>query len=161
MAEQHCGTVNVCHSTFRRGFGGRVVRAHGMLPALGAMFLLVTSYSGYLFAIALHLQTALHRDPTPRVLFFVAQIPMGLESGVAYSPRVTWALSGVAPADASGLVTTSVQLAQVVGFAVIGSFYLALAATEGFDHAAPVTRAVDAAMTGAPAISPAFLPRVC
>ena len=50
---------------------GRVVRAHGMLPALGAMFLMMTSYSGYLFAIALHLQTALHYSPLRAGLTFV------------------------------------------------------------------------------------------
>jgi EmrB/QacA subfamily drug resistance transporter len=196
----------------------RVVRARGMLAALGAMFLMMTAYSGYLFAIALHLQTALHysplragltfvpmaltfavaslnwrrlpvrwhasmsavglviaalsigliafalhRDPTPGALFFAAQIPMGIGSGIAYSPLVTRALAAVAPADAadaSGLVTTSVQLAQVVGLAVIGSLYLALSVSHGFDDAAPVTLAVDGAVTLVAAISALLVPRV-
>ena len=128
-------------------------RWHGRMSAVG---LAVAAASIALIAFALH------RDPTPGVLFFVAQVPMGLGSGVAYSPLVTRALSGVAPADAadaSGLVTTSVQLAQVVGLAVIGSLYLALAATGGFDHAAPVTLAVDAAITGVAAISALLVPR--
>jgi MFS family permease len=162
----------------------RVVRAPGMLPALAAMFLLMVSFGGYLFAMALHLQVAEHfsplragltfapmavvfgltsvnwrrlparwhgamipiglavnavgtlaiglvlrHDPVPGALFFALQVPCGIGSGVAFSPLMNRALATVAPADASdasGLVTTTVQLAQVVGLALIGSLYLAL-----------------------------------
>jgi len=195
----------------------RVVRAPGMLAALGAMFLMMTAYSGYLFALALHLQTALHYSPmragltfvpmavafaaaslnwrrlpehwhgrmsavgllvaglsigliglalhlhaSPGALFFIVQVPFGLGSGVAYSPLVARALAAVAPADAadaSGLVTTSVQLAQVVGLAVIGSLYLALAAGHGSNLAAPATLVVDGAIALAAAACAWLVPR--
>jgi MFS family permease len=163
---------------------GRLFRAPGMLPALGALTLMMAPYGGYLFSVALHLQNGLGFSPlragltfvpmavcfaiaslnwrrlppgwhkgvipvalvgatvslaviaialrdgsAPGPLFFAAQIPFGLSSGLAYSPTVNQALARVQPADApdaSGLVTTIVQLAQVVGLAGVGSIYLAL-----------------------------------
>ncbi|HEY2791046.1 MAG TPA: MFS transporter [Micromonosporaceae bacterium] len=164
----------------------RVVRAPGMLPALAAIFLMMLSFAGYLFAVALHMQVAEHfsplragltfapmaiafgvaslnwrriparwhgamvplgltvvaagtvatalvlrHDPAPGALFLALLVPTGIGSGIAFSPLMNRALAGVAPADApdaSGLVTTSVQLAQVIGLALIGSLYLALVA---------------------------------
>jgi hypothetical protein len=155
-----------------------------MLPALGALTLMMAPYGGYLFSVALHLQNGLgfsplragltfvpmgisfaiaslnwrrlpvrwHRAVIPVALvgatlslvfiaivlrgggapgfwFYAAQVPFGLSSGLAYSPTVNQALARVQPADApdaSGLVTTIVQLAQVVGLAAVGSIYLAL-----------------------------------
>jgi MFS family permease len=163
---------------------GRLFRAPGMLPALGALTLMMSPYGGYLFTVALHLQNGLGFSPlragltfvpmgvcfaiaslnwrrlparwhrliipvalvgatasllliavalrahtTPGWLFYAAQVPFGLSSGLAYSPTVNQALARVQPADApdaSGLVTTIVQLAQVVGLAAVGSIYLAL-----------------------------------
>jgi hypothetical protein len=74
---------------------------------------------------------ALRDGQAPGPLFFAAQVGFGLASGLAYSPTVNLALARVRPADApdaSGLVTTIVQLAQLVGLAGVGSIYLALAA---------------------------------
>lgn len=67
----------------------------------------------------------------PGALFYIAQVPYGLASGVVFSPLMNAALATVAPRDApdaSGLVTTVLQICQVVGVATIGSLYLALVA---------------------------------
>jgi MFS family permease len=176
---------------------GRVFRAAGLLPALGALFFMMLSWGGYLFSIALHLQAGLgysplraglafvpmavcfgaaslnwrrlpaswqprlipaallvtavslaliawvlHRTGQPGVAFLAAQVPFGLGAGAAFAPLMARALAGVAPADAadaSGLVTTMVQLAQVVGLAVFGSWFLALVGTHGSAGAAELT----------------------
>ena len=60
--------------------------------------------------------------------FLVIQLFSGVSSALAFSPLMTRALARVEPADAadvSGLLTTNVQLAQVLGIATIGSVYLA------------------------------------
>src|SRR6266545_912880 len=98
----------------------------------------------------------------PGRLFIAAQVPFGLASGFAYSPTVTAALASVLPQDApdaSGLVTTMVQLAQVVGLAGIGSIYLALIARHGSAGALTITTFVEAATVVAAAGSAALLPR--
>ena len=56
----------------------------------------------------------------------------GLGLGLSVSPLLTQALAHVPPAraaDASGLLTTTVQLGQLMGVAVLGSVYLSRAAT--------------------------------
>jgi len=56
----------------------------------------------------------------------------GIGMGVGFSPLMTHILVHVPPheaADASGLVTTTLQLGQVVGVAVFGSLFLTLAPT--------------------------------
>jgi len=62
----------------------------------------------------------------------------GIGMGVAFSPLMTHILVHVPPheaADASGLVTTTLQLGQVIGVAVFGSL---------FSHAVPTsTRDLD------------------
>jgi hypothetical protein len=53
----------------------------------------------------------------------------GLGFGYAYSPILTVVLRHVAPVhapDASGLLTTMVQLGQVVGVATFGTLFLSL-----------------------------------
>jgi hypothetical protein len=67
----------------------------------------------------------------------------------------------VAPADASdasGLVTTTVQLAQVVGLAAIGSLYLALLAGHGGSAAVSLTLYVDGAVAALAALCAAVRP---
>jgi MFS family permease len=183
---------------------GRLFRAAGLLPAITALFALMVAYGGYLFSVALHLQTGLGYSPLraglafvpmavsfgvgslnwrrlprrwhprlipagivvaaaslgaiaaalyatgrPSAAFFLAQIPFGLGAGAAYSPLVGRALANVAPpdaADASGLVTTTVQLAQVVGLSTVGSAYLTLALSHGSVTAVATTTAVEAAL---------------
>jgi len=196
---------------------GRLFRAPAMLPALGAICLMMAGYGGYLFTLALHLQSGLGYSPlragltfvpmaacfavaslafrglpakwhsrviplallvgaaslavvayamrdgnAPGALFFAAQVPFGLASGLAYSPTVTAALADVLPQDtpdASGLITTMVQLAQVLGLAGIGSIYLALIAGHGSAGALTITTLVEAATVVAAAGSAALLPR--
>jgi MFS family permease len=56
----------------------------------------------------------------------------GLGLGLSVGPLLTQALAHVPPAraaDASGLLTTTVQLGQLMGVAVLGSVYLSRAAT--------------------------------
>ena len=56
----------------------------------------------------------------------------GLGLGLSVGPLLTQALAHVPPAraaDASGLLTTTVQLGQLMGVAILGSVYLTRAAT--------------------------------
>ncbi len=206
------GFIMVQRRTVAPLMPGRVLRAPGLIAALAAVFLMMTSYGGYLFAVALHLQSvlhysplragltfvpmalafavaslnwrrlparwygrmsavgllvaagsialialALHNDPSPGALFFIAQIPFGLGSGVAFSPLMARALASVQPtdaADASGLVTTTVQLATVVGIATIGSLYLSGASGHGIVR----TLVVDGAIVLGAAICAWWIP---
>jgi MFS family permease len=62
----------------------------------------------------------------------VALAAAGLGLGLSVGPLLTQALAHVPPAraaDASGLLTTTVQLGQLMGVAVLGSVYLSRAAT--------------------------------
>jgi hypothetical protein len=75
---------------------------------------------------------------------------VGLGLGLSVSPLLTQSLTNVPAAraaDASGLLTTTVQLSQLLGVAVIGSVYLSRAGStpgSGPVHAA----ASAAAMSG-------------
>jgi MFS family permease len=65
----------------------------------------------------------------PGWLFWLAQLCFGFGFGAAFSPLLTLALTHVPPAeaaDASGVLTTMAQLAQVVGVATFGTLYLSL-----------------------------------
>jgi len=118
-------------------------RWHGPAIPVG---LIVAALSLAAIAVAL-------RGTTPvGPLFLAAQVPFGFGSGVAFSPLMARALAGVRPADApdaSGLLTTNVQLSQVLGVAGLGSLYLGLAehsaSPAGADHAIMVTLLVEAA----------------
>ena len=157
---------------------GQLFRAPGLLLSLAALVAMMVSFGGYMFAVALHLQTGLGYSPLEAGLSFVPNavcfgltgmtlhrwpqhwrgplIPVGLTVGalstvalafgyasplvfiavqvvsgiggaLAFSPLMARALAHVQPADAadaSGLLTTNVQLAQVLGIAVLGSLYL-------------------------------------
>jgi EmrB/QacA subfamily drug resistance transporter len=59
---------------------GRVLRAPGMLAALGAIFICMAVYGGYLLSLALHLQAGLGFSPLRAGLSFV---PAGLCFGLA------------------------------------------------------------------------------
>jgi MFS family permease len=68
------------------------------------------------------------------LLLPVVLLVLGAALGVGYSPLVTHALAHVPPADAadaSGLLTTALQLGQVTGVATFGSLFLSLAARAG------------------------------
>jgi MFS family permease len=96
-------------------------RIHHLLPPIGFAIATVgyLAFAGYV--------SGDHRGVTMYLLLAL----LGIGMGAAFSPVVTLALVNVprqeAP-DASGLLTTSIQLAQVVGVAVFGSLFLALRA---------------------------------
>jgi MFS family permease len=195
---------------------GRVLRAPGMVAAAGAIFAAMATYGGFLFTVALHLQSGLgfspqragatfipaalsfataslnwrrvpagwHRRMIPVALlvgaaslalmaaavhgghldgwFYLSQAGFGLGFGTAFSPLLTLALTHVPPADAadaSGLLTTVTQLAQVVGVASFGSLYLSLVATRPSGPATGTTTLYEAGATLLAAAFAALLPR--
>jgi EmrB/QacA subfamily drug resistance transporter len=100
-------------------------RLHHLLPPVG----FAVAALSYL-ALAADLRGG-HRNLTLYLLLLV----LGIGMGAAFSPIVTLALVNVpryeAP-DASGLLTTSMQLSQVIGVAVFGSLFLS---TRAHPHA--------------------------
>ena len=164
----------------------RVLTAPGLTSGLIAMVLLMASYGGFLFAVALQLQSGLGESAlragltfAPSALafglvgFFWSRLPvrlhhlltpvgclaavvtyvllgldlaagtrggfwlpvvlilLGASLAAGFSPLVTHALMHVPvaeAADASGLLTTALQLGQAVGVATFGSLFLTLAA---------------------------------
>ena len=164
----------------------RVLTAPGLPSGLAAMILLMATYGGFLFAMALQLQTGLGESAlragltfAPSALVFglvgffwnrlpvrlhhlltplgcgvavvayvllglslasggrggwllpVVLILLGASLAAGFSPLVTHSLMHVplaSAADASGLLTTTLQLGQAVGVATFGSLFLTLAA---------------------------------
>lgn len=162
----------------------RVLSAPGLLPAALAILCAMSTYAGFLFSMALHIQNGLGYSPARAGLVFVpgatafaisslnwrriparwhrrmipvallvatggyvgqalavhnggsiglaywaANVFYGLGFGAAFSPLLTVALTHVAPADAadaSGIVATVAQLAQVIGVATFGTLFLSL-----------------------------------
>jgi MFS family permease len=161
-----------------------VFRSPGLLSGVAALSLVMASYSGFLFAFAIHLQAGLGDSALRAGLTFApcaaafglcgyfwrrlplawhfilppigclvgaaGYIAIGLEGrgggmtglameawigvvgaclALAFSPLVTHALVRVPrdqAADASGLLTTAVQISQALGVAVLGSVFLTL-----------------------------------
>ena len=98
---------------------------HGPIIPAGFAAALV----GYL-GVALALRDGGPGGPALVVVLALA----GLGMGYAFSPALAVALATVAPADASdasGLLTTVIQLGQVVGVATFGTAFLTLAAQPG------------------------------
>ncbi|WP_328645448.1 MFS transporter [Amycolatopsis sp. NBC_00348] len=177
-----------------------VLRIRGVAPGLAALAAGVASYGGFLFCLALHLQTGLgdtaltagltmapggvvfglcgffwhklparvHAAVTPigyvgsaaayallalslrdgghgGALFFVALMLFGLSMGPAFGSLMAHSLTHVplaSAADVSGLLTTTLQLGQVVGVATFGSAFLTLAGGSS-------AHAITTTMTGA------------
>ncbi|MFJ1766035.1 MFS transporter [Amycolatopsis sp. NPDC088138] len=97
-------------------------RVHAALTPIG--------YVGSAAAYAL-LALSLHDGSHGGVLFFVALMLFGLSMGPAFGSLMTQALTHVPltrAADVSGLLTTTLQLGQVIGVATFGSVFLTLAA---------------------------------
>jgi len=171
-----------------------VLRAPGLVPGLAAVAVLMTTYGGFLFSFALHLQAGLGDSALRAGLtfapcavvfglcgYFWRRLPSGLHhllaplgclvavggyawvalvlrsggpggptlqaalvvTGAAlalgFSPLVTHALVRVPlrqAADASGLLTTTIQLGQAVGVATFGSLFLTLDSGRGRSAAA-------------------------
>jgi MFS family permease len=113
-------------------------RIHHLLPPVGVLLAAVGEV-----ALALDLRSGSRGGlALPLVLLFT-----GAALGLGYSPLVTQALARVPladAADASGLLTTALQLGQVIGVAIFGSLFLTLAARAG--HGAhPVANTLPAA----------------
>jgi MFS family permease len=109
------------------------------LPA-AARQVLVPAGLAVTVAAYLGLATALHEGSHggTGVLTWAGLAAVGLGLGLSVSPLLTQSLTHVPPAraaDASGLLTTTVQLGQLLGVAAVGSVYLSRA---GAIHAGAV-----------------------
>jgi len=108
----------VCGYFWRRLPG----RVHHLVAPLGCL----AAAGGYL-AVAL----VLHSGRQGGLLLPVALIMTGASLALGFSPLVTQSLVRVPPhhaADASGLLTTMIQLGQAIGVAAFGSLFLILEA---------------------------------
>jgi MFS family permease len=115
---------------------------HHLLPPLGCL----AGGAGYL-ALGLTLRSGTSGGPLLQV--FLVVTGMGLALG--FSPLVTHALVRVPvreAADASGLLTTAIQLGQAVGVAVLGSVFLTLAARGAVSPVHPAAAVASAAASG-------------
>ncbi|HVX44165.1 MAG TPA: MFS transporter [Mycobacteriales bacterium] len=174
-----------------------VLRSRGLRSGLSGIAVMMLAYGGFLFCLALHLQSGLGDTPLragltfapagaafglagltwrrlparvqwalptagttlaalsyagmavlfgrggdtglPLVLLLIA---VGLGMGLGFGALTMFSLIGVAPeraASASGLLTTALQLAQVIGVAAFGSLYLSLAEARPSAHAIGIT----------------------
>jgi len=98
---------------------------HHLLAPAGCL----VAVGGYL-AVAL----VLHSGGQGGLALQVAMVVTGASLALGFSPLVTHALVRVPlhhAADASGLLTTTIQLGQAVGVATFGSLYLTLDAERG------------------------------
>jgi MFS family permease len=95
-------------------------KIHHLVPTIG-MVLCILGYLG----IALSAQSDPHG-----ALMWISVTVVGAGVGFAFSPLLVLALVQVPmqkAADASGLLTTTMQLGQVIGIAVFGSVFLSVA----------------------------------
>ena len=82
--------------------------------------------------------------------FYIDQAVVGFGVGLGNAPNMTLALMKVPvedASDASGLLTTTSQLAQVVGISTLGTVYLTLAARPGLHAAGHAMAVMSAAAT--------------
>lgn len=108
-------------------------RTHALLPAAG----LALCAAGYLGVAA-----GLHGGTQHAPLLWAGLVVCGAGTGLSLSPLLALALVGVRPAeapDASGLLTTTMQLGQVVGVAAFGTVFLSLAQSRPSGHAIATT----------------------
>jgi EmrB/QacA subfamily drug resistance transporter len=131
-------------------------RWHHLLPIAGY----VVAALGYV-VLADYLRAGNAGVP---IYLLLAIVGAGL--GMAFSPLLTLAMVNVQPhaaPDASGLLTTTMQLSQVVGVAVFGSVFLSVAAhhhAHASGHAIASTFAFLAAVTALGVVGAAQLARV-
>ncbi|SHL21515.1 MFS transporter [Actinacidiphila paucisporea] len=108
-------------------------RVHHLLPAAG----LALCALGYLGIAA-----GLHDGSQDSPLLWAAMVLAGVGMGLSLSPLLALALVGVRPEqapDAGGLLTTTMQLGQVVGVAAFGTVFLSLAGSHPSGHAIATT----------------------
>ena len=136
-----------------------VLRAPALPSGLVTLAATQLGYGGLLFAYTLHLQAGLGESALRAGLsylpfaavFGLAAVGLGL--GLSVSPLLTQSLTNVPAAraaDASGLLTTTVQLGQLLGVAAIGSVYLSRAGSDSGSRISTTGRAAAsaAAMSG-------------
>lgn len=114
------------------------VRYHHALPPVG----FVLAALGYLGAA-----TALRSGGSGGGWLVLVLLVTGVGFGAAFSPLLTQAIVAVpvaSAADASGLLTTTMQLSQVIGVAAYGTLFLDLAAGGGPHPSATAIFSVDA-----------------
>ncbi len=102
----------------------------------------------------LALAAGLHAGIT--ALTWTGLVAVGLGLGLSVSPLLTQSLTHVPAAraaDASGLLTTTVQLGQLLGVAAIGSVYLSRAGSAPGSGSGPGHAAASAAATSAAAMA--------
>ena len=118
------GTFGLAALTWRR----LPPRVH---PALGPAGMVLCAL-GYLF-----ISVAMRGGGQGSALMWIALVIEGGGMGLAATPLLTQSLSGVPmarAADASGLLTTVVQMSQVVGVAAFGTVYLSLLKASRLPH---------------------------
>lgn len=193
----------------------RVLGARGLVPAIGALFVLMVIYAGFLFITAVHLQGGLGYSALVAGLFFapgalafgvlslqwkrlparwhgpmipvglvlvgagyawtaatyvggrqaglgtvLASVLLGAGFGLSFSPLMARAFANVPlpdAADASGVMSTVLQLGQVIGVATFGTLFLSVLAYRSSASAATITLV---AMACAAMVSAAFAMRV-
>jgi MFS family permease len=96
----------------------------------GAVRTMIAPISLGLCALAyVGLSLATRNGTQDSAMMWISLIVLGAALGAGVSPLITQSLTGVPmtkAADASGLVTTTLQLGQVVGVAAFGSIFLSL-----------------------------------
>jgi hypothetical protein len=100
--------------------------------------------AGLAIGVAAYLALAAGLHVSSGVLTWIGLTAVGLGLGLSVSPLLTQSLTHVPAAraaDASGLLTTTVQLAQLLGVTVLGSVYLS--------RAVPASHGTAAASAGA------------
>ncbi|WP_052709757.1 MFS transporter [Streptomyces sp. NRRL S-495] len=99
----------------RRGgqplINGRVLGAAGLLPAVGAVFMIMLAFAGFMFSFALHQQAGLGRSAL-RAGLCSAPIAVGFGAASLYWQRLPRRLHGVLPTLGTGLLA--------VGYLVLG-----------------------------------------
>jgi hypothetical protein len=84
----------------------------------------MVAYGGFLFSLTLYLQQGQRYSALECGLTFA---PYALGFGAGFTPVITRMVTGLPPAnapDASGLITTNVQLSYALGVSTIGSAFL-------------------------------------
>jgi MFS family permease len=123
------------------------------LPARTYPWLIVAGFA-VMAGASFGLAAVLHGGGTGGLARWVLHALLGLGIGLAYSPLLGLMLSRIPvrdAADASGVISTTAQLSQVVGIATFGTLFLNVAAQPRV-HASAHAYAVVSVVTGAFAI---------
>ncbi|MFE7194856.1 MFS transporter [Kitasatospora sp. NPDC057541] len=135
----------------RRGgqplISGRVLGAAGLLPAVGAVFMILLAFAGFMFSFALHQQSGLGYSAL-RAGLDSAPVAAGFGVASLYWQRLPGRLHGVLPTLGAGLLAVGYVLFGVLlrDGSAVGAVALALSAVLGLlggcAYAPLVTRAL-------------------